>query len=86
MICEHCGKPAQAAKKQSKDPWCMYQVKDGAVINQLFHPDRIPDGWYDSPKAAKAALEKPKPAKIDLRTKEGRAMKAKSNDDSARTD
>ena len=75
----------------------MYQVKNGQVINKLFHPDRIPEGWYDSPKAAKAALEQPKiekaeeapeeaPKKIDLRTKEGRALKAQLDDNSPGTD
>ena len=36
----------------------MYQVKDDRVVNQLFDPDSIPRGWYDSPKAAKAAKVK----------------------------
>ncbi len=40
----------------------MYQVKDGQVIDQLFNPDDVPKGWYDSPKAAKAA----KPTKPKL--------------------
>ena len=38
------------------DHWCMYKVEDGQVINQLFEPSEIPNGWYDSPKAARAAL------------------------------
>jgi hypothetical protein len=58
MICPHCGKEVEEVAK--KDPWCMYQVKDGKVINQLFDPDQIPEGWYDSPKAAKLAAQKRK--------------------------
>lgn len=58
------------------DKTCRYQVKDGEVINQLFpmgNKDwKIPNGWYDSPKAAKAAAEKkalePVEEKIDLQT------------------
>ena len=60
MICEKCGH--KLTQKAEKDPWCMYQVKDGQVINQMFDPDDVPKGWYDSPKAAKAA----KPTKPKL--------------------
>jgi hypothetical protein len=59
MICEKCGHNDQIPEK---DEWCMYQVKDGLVINQMFHPDRIPKGWFDSPKAAKSA-KKPRAKK-----------------------
>jgi len=58
MICSKCGHD-NAEKPHSLDPWCMYQVKDGVVINAMFLPDRIPEGWYDSPKAAKQALIDP---------------------------
>ena len=60
MKCEHCGNVINEIKK---DPWCMYQVKDGAVVSKMFHPDQIPKGWHDSPRAAKAAkTNKPKKA------------------------
>jgi len=58
MICSKCGHD-NVQKPHSLDPWCMYQVKDGVVINAMFLPDRIPKGWYDSPKAAKQALIDP---------------------------
>jgi len=54
MICSKCGHN-DSEKAHSLDPWCMYQVKDGVVINAMFLPDRIPEGWYDSPKAATLA-------------------------------
>lgn len=81
MICEKCGHDNKAVKKHSVDPWCMYQVKDGKVINDLFLPHLIPDGWYDSPGAAKEAVEK-----IDGRTKEGRELKAQVDGNSSRPD
>ena len=110
MICSKCGHD-NAQKPHSLDPWCMYQVKGGVVINAMFLPDRIPEGWYDSPKAARNALienatehdlmewdevepkvtiysaevklVEPKEinVKVDGRTKEGRKLKAKTNDD-----
>jgi len=119
MICSKCGHN-DSEKAHSLDPWCMYQVKDGVVINAMFLPDRIPEGWYDSPKAAKQATameiigksstkavkisladklathdpmgvelvevekiikEVEKINKIDGRTKAGRKLKAKVNDD-----
>lgn len=56
---------------------CRYQIKDGEVINQLFpmgNKDwKISKGWYESPKAAKAAGAK------SLETKLG-----KSDDNSSR--
>ncbi len=39
------------------DKWYMYQVQGSDVKSELFDPDKIPDGWYDSPGAAKAACE-----------------------------
>ena len=53
--CDNCGHTnVEKSKSNSKDPWCMYHMNDsGAVINDMFHPDLIPDGWYDSPGAAK---------------------------------
>ncbi len=95
MICSECGHD-NTAKVHTVDPWCMYQVKDGKVVNAMFLPDRIPEGWYDSPKAAKAALEveepepgevdKVEPDKVDGRTKAGKAEKARLNDYSSGTD
>ena len=115
MICSKCGHD-NVQKPHSLDPWCMYQVKGGVVINAMFLPDRIPEGWYDSPKAAVKAesmkiISNPKAArnalienatehdlmewdevepkeinvKIDGRTKEGRKLKAKTNDHSTGT-
>lgn len=45
---------AQKMTAPLKDPWCMYQYKDGKVVSDLFNPDHIPEGWYDSPRSAKA--------------------------------
>ena len=53
MLCKACG---QEIIKEQKDRWCMYQVQDGKVVDQLFHPDVIPDGWYESPALAKASV------------------------------
>lgn len=73
MICKKCGHDNNTpVKSHSYDPWCMYQVKDGEVINAMFLPDQIPEGWYDSPGAAKAAVET-KPEK----KKAGRPAKVK---------
>jgi len=55
MICDKCGH--ETAGKPSRDPWCMYQVRGGKVINKLFDPTQIPDGWYDSPSAAQGAVD-----------------------------
>lgn len=52
MICDRCG--AVTAVKAEKDPWCMYRLEGDKVINKLFDPDKIPSGWYDSPRAAMA--------------------------------
>ena len=52
MICKHCG--SEVKQKAEKDPWCMYKLHKGEVISQLFNPDKIPKGWYDSPRKAKA--------------------------------
>ena len=65
MNCEHCGQNIPV-ESQRLDPWCMYQIKDGKVISQLFDPLAIPDGWYDSPKAAKEPVK----VKRTRRTKE----------------
>ena len=91
MICKKCGHD-NSAKAHSGDPWCMYQVKDGKVIDAMFLPSRIPEGWYDSPGAAKAAVvvEPPKvekvsasisglTQKIDGRTKAGKKAKLDVN-------
>lgn len=51
MLCEKCGHKMQ--HKVARDPWCMYQLVDDRVISALFDPDEIPEGWYDSPKAAR---------------------------------
>lgn len=63
MLCENCGKTIA----KLKDQWCMYQLKNGQVISQLFDPDAIPRGWYDSPGVAKAkAKAKVKVTKPEL--------------------
>ena len=54
MFCKECG---QVIGEAAKDPWCMYRFENGQVINKMFHPDQIPEGWYDSPKAATAAVK-----------------------------
>lgn len=59
MGCPHCSESLELEVK--KDPWRMYQMKEGKLDSQLFHPDQIPDGWHDSPGSAKAATEKKKP-------------------------
>lgn len=51
MICKHCGN--EVNQKAEKDPWCMYKFHEGQVVSQLFNPDKIPKGWYDSPAKAK---------------------------------
>ena len=56
MICTNCGHDNTVTAV--KDPWCMYRVENGQVINKLFDPDNIPTGWFDSPKAAKAKKSK----------------------------
>lgn len=56
MICKKCGHD-NTEEAQSVDPWCRYQVRDGVMIDKLFLPHLIPEGWYDSPGAAKAAFE-----------------------------
>ena len=103
MICSKCGHD-NAQKPHSLDPWCMYQVKDGKIINDLFLPHMIPEGWYDSPKTAKAAIEPKKDGlrqaessflgsigkgvskKVDGRTKQAKAIKAKLGGDSSGSD
>ena len=49
------------------DPYWMYKVKKGQVASKLFDTKKEPKGWYDSPKAAKAAKEE---SEIDLATAE----------------
>lgn len=88
MICSKCGHD-NSGKAHTADAWCMYQVRDGKVVNDMFLPDRIPEGWYDSPKAAKAAIEDPvndSDKKIDGRSKEARQLKAQADGDSSGTD
>ncbi len=86
MICSNCGH--DSAKTHAVDPWCMYQVRDGVVVNELFLPHLIPEGWYDSPKAAKAAVKVVEPPiervsvvtkKTDGRTKAGKKAKLDVN-------
>lgn len=66
-----------------KDPWWMYQCINGEVVSHLFDPDKIPKGWHDSPRAAKAAR---KPKKIDGRSKEAKSLKAQEDGDSSGLD
>ena len=56
------------------DDYWMFKVgKDGEVMLKLFNTKKLPKGWSDSPKAARAAVEAKK-----LEKKLG-----KSNDDSS---
>ena len=55
MICNQCGYN-NTIIEESTDPCWMYQVQGSEVKGELFHPKQVPNGWYDSPKAAKAAL------------------------------
>jgi len=57
MNCDKCGQELAEAPK--KDPWCMYKLQNNEVISQLFDPDKIPSGWYDSPGEAKKIRRKP---------------------------
>ena len=61
MICKKCGHNSEG--EPQKDPWCMYKVDGDRVISQLFDPDHIPKGWFDSPGAARASLIKKRPKK-----------------------
>ena len=88
MKCERCGFD-NSVEEVSTDPCWMYQLQGSEVKSELFDPRKIPEGWYDSPKAAKAALvpkaEAPKieaPKKVDGRSKAARLAKARENDDS----
>ena len=56
MICTKCGHDNTVTAV--KDPWCMYRVENGLIINKLFDPDKIPGGWFDSPKAARKGAPK----------------------------
>ena len=58
MICNKCGHD-NTPKRVKRDPFCMYQAQGSEVINKLFDPLKIPDGWYDSPAAAREAILKP---------------------------
>ena len=69
----------------TSDPCYMYQVFNGVVEARLFDPREIPDDWYDSPKAAKAALIKKvedKPKKLSCGQKTVKVAKAQTDDDS----
>ncbi len=57
MICSHCG-------EESPNAWCMYQLEGDRVISKLFTESHIPEGWYDSPKAARASKEVKKEVKV----------------------
>lgn len=59
MKCTHCG--SEIAQRPSRDPWCMYKLENDVVINMLFDPNNIPDGWYDSPRAARLGVHDPVP-------------------------
>tara|TARA_R110000803_G_scaffold91610_1_gene159138 strand:- start:452 stop:658 length:207 start_codon:yes stop_codon:yes gene_type:complete len=63
----------------------MYKVVNGEVKGELFDPREIPEGWYDSPKAAKAALilkAEVKTKKQSCGQKTEKVAKAQNNDDS----
>ena len=81
MKCENCGHEATETPKQ--DPCSRYQVNGaGVVISRLFDPDNVPAGWAGSPKEAIAGVAK-ESSKVDMRSKEGRALKAAQDDNSA---
>jgi hypothetical protein len=50
---------------------CGYQAQDGKIVSKNFDGPDLPEGWHDSPGAAKEAA---KPAK------RGRKAKAKNAD------
>lgn len=39
------------------EPYYMYKVAKGEVKGKLFDTPKLPSGWFDSPKAARAAVE-----------------------------
>tara|TARA_R110000803_G_scaffold210685_4_gene283239 strand:- start:8674 stop:8907 length:234 start_codon:yes stop_codon:yes gene_type:complete len=73
MICNRCGFD-NSIVEESTDPCFMYQVQGNEVKGEKFHPRKIPDGWYDSPKAAKAALE----VKVEVKQEVKEVKKGKS--------
>jgi len=81
MKCDQCGH--EVAERPSVDPWCMYKMENGKVINAMFDPTQIPEGWYDSPGAAFKAL--PVEELFDPEKIEPKAKKV-ANDNSARPD
>jgi hypothetical protein len=48
------------------DPYFMHKIgKNGEVISKKFDTKKLPVGWWDSPKAAKEAKNKPAVKKVD---------------------
>ena len=86
MICDRCGYDNNIVG-ESTDPTWMYQVQGSEVKGELFHPKQVPNGWYDSPKAAKAANSEPKvEKKVDGRSKAARLLRTQSDDNSTGID
>ena len=93
MICNKCGHD-NTPKREVRDPWCMYKVENGIVINKLFDPLYIPDGWYDSPRAARAGIEPKKSEAVEKSktppygnkeaSKKAKKRKVKNGNNSAR--
>ena len=104
MHCKYCGGEMKANPPTGKLETCRYKLENGTIITKMFSMGGdgwdIDDGWHESPKAAKAAVEvkaeQPKPmpkteakvavSKIDKRTKAYKALKAVQNGDSTGTD
>ena len=86
MICKQCGHDNNIIE-ESTDPCFMYQIQGSEVKGELFHPKQVPEGWYDSPKAAKAAKSEPKAEKkVDGRSKAARLLRTQSDDNSTGID
>ncbi|WP_299077179.1 hypothetical protein [uncultured Paraglaciecola sp.] len=79
MICKQCGCDSEY-KVQSRDPWCMYKIRDGRVVSETFDPLYVPNGWHDSPKAAKEAeARKAIPLEIKSKNRSKKPKKVKNN-------
>ena len=68
------------------NPCYMYKVVNGEVKGELFDPCDLPEGWYESPKAAKEALipkKETKPKKHSCGQKIEKVAKVQSDDDSS---
>ena len=64
MICKRCNYD-NSIVEVSTDPCWAYKLVNGEVKGELFHPKEIPEGWFDSPKAAKAPKEPETPKVVE---------------------